>query len=258
MNVKKIVLLANHNNGFNITNFLLKRKDARIVKIVVYRDAPKRWWKSVLELAKEKNLDCIIFASNSQLLKELKNLDIDLLLSVSWRHKIPANILKLPKMGCVSFHNSLLPMFRGAYANTWPILLGHNKTGVTLHYMSKTFDSGKIIMQKQIPIFPWDTAGSLWQRINAGYLLLFKKAWARVDSWKNLSRPQKGKSSYFSIQDFEANNEIDLNKKVKILDFINFLRAKTFEPFYKNAFFIDKKSGKKIYVSLNLVPEKSS
>ena len=45
--------------------------------------------------------------------------------------------------------------------------------------------------------------------------------------------------------------EIDLNKKTTPLDFINYLRAKSFGS-TTNAFFVDPSSKKRFYVNINI------
>lgn len=248
----KVLLFANHNNGTAITKYLHKRKDAELVCVVVQQDPPGAWWKSVSEFCKKNNIPQILFTTNKELLKKVEHKNFDLIVSASWRHKIPGYILKLASMGGVNMHNSLLPKYRSAYANSWPLYYGDTHTGVTLHYMTEKFDDGSIIGQKTFPILPTDTARQTWENCNKAYLAMFKELWPQRSKWPALSKRQKGKASFYSIKDFEDTNEINLEKKVKPLDFINFLRSRTFEPYYRNAFFKDPKSGKKIYLSVNL------
>jgi methionyl-tRNA formyltransferase len=253
--MKRIVLFANHTNGYNITEYLSNRKDVEIVKIIVYRNQKGMWWKSVIDLAKEKKLDYYIYTTNEALLKKLSKLEFDLILSINWRHLIPEQILNLAPMGGANFHNSLLPKFRGAYANAWAIELGLKETGVTLHWMTTEFDDGKIIAQVKVPIKNTDTARELWNRINEVFYSLFILEWPRVDTWQKKSVKQRGVPSYYSVKKYVQTNEIDLTKKMTTGDIINYLRARTFYPEYRGAYFIDKKTKKKIYLSLILTPD---
>jgi len=252
----KLVILANHNNGCNIISYLIKQNDADIRAVVTYEDSPDHWWASVKGLAEREKLKLIIYRDEEQLHNSLKDLEFDLLLSVSWRHKVSKRVLDLAKVGSINFHNSLLPKHRGAYSNVYPILLGDEESGVTLHWMTENLDDGDIIIQRKFEIKEWDTAKEAFKKVNENYLSMFKEAWPQVDKWKAMGQPQKQKGAvYHSKKDFENSNKIDSNKMVKIKDFINFLRAKTFEPYYKNAYFIDEKTGKKIFVSINLKRE---
>jgi methionyl-tRNA formyltransferase len=253
--MKRVVLFANHTNGYNITEYLANRKDTKIVKLVVYSNSKGMWWKSVVDLAKRQKLDYYIYTTNEALLKKLSKLEFDLILSINWRHRIPEQVLNLAPMGGANFHNSLLPKLRGAYANAWAIETGLTETGVTLHWMNRDFDDGKIIAQKKVPIYCTDTARELWQRINDVFYSLFIHEWPIVDTWAKKSVKQKGKPSYFSVKKYVQTNELDMNKKMTANEFINFLRARTFLPEYKGAYFIDKKSKKKIYISVMLTSD---
>ncbi len=251
----RVVLLANQNTGYHISNYLRKRNDAEICKIVVYKKSENQWWKSVQELVRRYSLPVYTFSTNVKLYEELKKNDFDLLLSIGWRHKVTDSILRLPRLGAVNFHNSLLPNYRGAYANAWALIQGEKETGVTLHWMISSLDTGDIIYQQSVPIYPWDTARTLWLRQHKAYLAMFRKIWPQVHSWRSISKPQKGRGSFYTVADFEKTNAIDLNKKVTGQEFINFLRGKTFDPYYKNTYFIDPKTKKKIYVSITLRSE---
>lgn len=247
----KLLIFANQNNGFEITNYLLKRKDAKIICIIVYKEDKNQWWKSVKKLAIKFNKKYIVYKNEDELFKKIKDLKIDLIISVNWRHKISERILQLSKIGGVNFHNSLLPQYRGAYANSWPILFGENKAGFTLHWMTKNFDDGDIIYQSKVDINSWDTSEDVWKKINKLFVRKFKLIWPKLSLWSRMSKKQDGKSSYYSIRDFEKNNEIDLNQKIKVIDFINFLKAKTFSK-YNNAYFVDPLSKKKVFISIKL------
>src|SRR5688500_15482873 len=118
---KNILLFANHNNGYEVTQYLLKKADANIVKVVVLRDKKNQWYGSVKQLAQKNKLSYIVYKDAGSLFEKIKHLDIDLIISANWRYKLTPEILQLPKIGAVNYHNSLLPSYRGAYANTWAI-----------------------------------------------------------------------------------------------------------------------------------------
>ncbi len=253
--MKKILLYANHENGYNITKHLINRKDANIVLLVVLSDTKNQWWKSVKQLAHKNKLNYLVYKNEDQIVKKLKNQKVDILISANWRSKISDELLAIPKIGAVNFHNSLLPKYRGAYANAWAIEKGEKETGTTLHWMTKNFDDGKIIAQKKVPIYPADTAREVWERINQASLDLFKKYWPKINSWKRISKKQSGRSSYFSKKDYSTSNEIKLNRKVTAIKLINKIRARTFSPYYQDSYIKDPKTGKKIFLSVNLKQE---
>ena len=74
---------------------------------------------------------------------------------------IPPAILELPRYGCINVHASLLPRYRGAAPIQQAIIDGCSATGVTTMLLDEGWDTGDILLQRQVPIQPEDTAGSL-------------------------------------------------------------------------------------------------
>jgi len=75
---------------------------------------------------------------------------------------IPESILNYPKLGTIQYHPSLLPKHRGGSAINWAIINGETKTGITIFWPAKGIDTGPILLQKEVDIFPDDTVGSLY------------------------------------------------------------------------------------------------
>jgi len=69
----------------------------------------------------------------------------DLIVVASYGKLLPMPLLKLPPLGCVNIHASLLPEYRGAAPIQRAILDGKQETGVTLIYMSGALDAGDMI-----------------------------------------------------------------------------------------------------------------
>ncbi len=64
-------------------------------------------------------------------------------------------IIEIPKAGCINLHPSLLPYYRGMSPQHWPIIInGDSETGITVHYIDETADTGDIILQRKIEIRP--------------------------------------------------------------------------------------------------------
>ena len=65
---------------------------------------------------------------------------------------IPAEILKIPKLGTIGVHPSLLPKYRGATPIQSVILSGESETGVSLYLMDEKMDHGEILATRVWPI----------------------------------------------------------------------------------------------------------
>lgn len=94
----------------------------------------------------------------------LRALKPDLQVVVAFR-MLPEMVWTLPPMGTFNMHASLLPDYRGAAPINWVIINGETETGVTTFLLDRQIDTGKILLRKQIPIEPGETAGSLHEKV---------------------------------------------------------------------------------------------
>jgi methionyl-tRNA formyltransferase len=74
---------------------------------------------------------------------------------------LPQAVLDIPEHGCLNIHPSLLPKYRGASPVPAAILAGDDYAGVSVMRLDAGMDTGPVFSRAQIPILPWDTAGSL-------------------------------------------------------------------------------------------------
>lgn len=75
---------------------------------------------------------------------------------------IGMNILEHPKYGSIQYHPSLLPKHRGGSAINWSIIKGDAKTGLSIFWPDEGWDTGPLLLQKEVIIEPEDTVGSLY------------------------------------------------------------------------------------------------
>lgn len=99
-------------------------------------------------------------------IEEIKGLQPDLIITCAYGQILPLELLKVPKLGCINVHASLLPKYRGGAPIHRAIMNGATETGVTIMYMSEGMDEGDIISQKSIPIEPEDTASTLHDKLS--------------------------------------------------------------------------------------------
>jgi methionyl-tRNA formyltransferase len=97
-------------------------------------------------------------------LDELKVLEPDLQVVVAFR-MLPEVVWGLPPLGTFNMHASLLPDYRGAAPINWVLINGEKQTGVTTFLLDHQIDTGKILMRREIPVDPHETAGSLHEKI---------------------------------------------------------------------------------------------
>ena len=75
---------------------------------------------------------------------------------------VPEEVLNVPALGSIQFHPSLLPLHRGPSSINWPIIMGREKTGLSIFWPDNGLDTGPILMQKEVDIKDDDTLGSLY------------------------------------------------------------------------------------------------
>lgn len=90
----------------------------------------------------------------------------DLVIVVAFGQILPKALLDIPPRGCVNVHASLLPRYRGAAPIQWAIIRGETETGVTTMLMDVGMDTGPMLLQRQVPIEPDDTAATLAERLS--------------------------------------------------------------------------------------------
>ncbi|HEY3176033.1 MAG TPA: methionyl-tRNA formyltransferase [Candidatus Polarisedimenticolia bacterium] len=110
----------------------------------------------------------------------------DLILVIGWTRLLGPRILRLPPLGCVGFHASLLPRYRGRAPVNWALINGEAATGNTMFFLDEGVDTGDIIAQRRIAIALEDTCATLYRKVSdaatgmlAEYLPLLKTGRAR-------------------------------------------------------------------------------
>jgi len=91
----------------------------------------------------------------------------DVIIVAAYGLILPETLLKLPPLGCLNIHASLLPRWRGAAPIQRALLAGDAETGVTIMQMEAGLDTGPILLQEAIPIPADETAGVLHDKLAA-------------------------------------------------------------------------------------------
>lgn len=96
--------------------------------------------------------------------KALLKLNPDIILVGSWGEKIKKEIYDIPKIASINAHPSLLPKYRGPNPYFWTIRNQEQTSGITFHLIDKGFDTGAILAQEEVKIYPADTGKTLKER----------------------------------------------------------------------------------------------
>jgi methionyl-tRNA formyltransferase len=125
-----------------------------------------------------------------EFLSRLQELAPGIAVVVAFGQIFPAELLALPRSGCVNLHASLLPRHRGASPIAAAIAADDACTGVTTMRMEQGLDSGPILMQRQTPIGPAETTGELSSRLAALGAALMVDTLAALEAGSLSESPQ--------------------------------------------------------------------
>ena len=95
-----------------------------------------------------------------EFLDALRAWQADLQIVVAFR-MLPEVVWNMPRLGTFNLHASLLPQYRGAAPINWAIINGEQETGVTTFFLTHEIDTGKIILQRHLPIAETDDVGKV-------------------------------------------------------------------------------------------------
>jgi methionyl-tRNA formyltransferase len=89
----------------------------------------------------------------------------DLFVLASYGRILPDALLRVPRLGALNVHPSLLPKYRGATPIQSTILNGDSETGVSIMLMDAGMDTGDLVLQRTAPIGDAETYGELHDRL---------------------------------------------------------------------------------------------
>lgn len=172
----------------------------------------------------------------SQEIETIKRLSPDLLFVAAYGQILPGEILKLPRLGAVNLHASLLPKYRGAAPIPWAIINGEKLTGLTTFLMDESIDTGPILLQREFPISEEDTAGTLTEKLSALAPELVLQTLEGLEQAALVPRPQDDRTAGYAPKIKDELGELDWSQSAQRLH--NLIRGLNPKPgaytFFKN------------------------
>lgn len=149
-----------YNSGFEISLVITQpdKKQGRKQEII---------FSPVKERALELGLEIRQYNSikSKEAIGEILAIKPDLIIVSAYGQILPAEILHIPKFGCINVHASILPKYRGASPINHALLNGDSSTGITTMQMDEGMDTGDIILQDEIQIELNDNAETLTKKL---------------------------------------------------------------------------------------------
>ena len=124
-----------------------------------------------LKLAKKYNIPFKFFPYDKQekfernSLLEIKKKKIKLLCLAGFMKVLSKDFIKNFRYKIINIHPSLLPKFKGLNTHSRVLKTKEKYSGCTVHFVTPSVDSGKIILQKRVLINKNETESSLKEKI---------------------------------------------------------------------------------------------
>jgi methionyl-tRNA formyltransferase len=154
---------------------------------------------------------------------EVRALTPDLLAVVAYGRIIPPVVLALPRLAGINVHPSLLPAYRGASPIQAAVADGARLTGVTIMHLADELDAGDIILQREVPIGPEETAGELEARLAEIGAALLVEAIRLIAAGTVPRTPQDHSKATYAGKVSKTDGEIAWNKPATVI--VNQVRA---------------------------------
>ncbi len=156
-------------------------------------------------------------------LERLSRLEPSVAVVVAYGQIFPAELLDLPRYGCVNLHASLLPKYRGAAPIQAAVAAGEHSTGVTTMRMEEGLDSGPILMQREAAIGRQETADQLSRRLAAMGAELMVETLDFLEGGSLEARPQDDAHATYAPRLKKADGRLEWSRPASEL--FNLLRA---------------------------------
>ncbi|XP_016944855.3 trifunctional purine biosynthetic protein adenosine-3 [Drosophila suzukii] len=115
---------------------------------------------------------------DAELTRNLKAARVDLICLAGFMRVLSAPFVREWRGRLINIHPSLLPKYPGLHVQRQALEAGEKESGCTVHFVDEGVDTGAIIVQAAVPIFPDDDEDSLTQRIHKAEHWAFPRALA--------------------------------------------------------------------------------
>ena len=146
--------------------------DAEIAIVFADRDCPAVDWSI------EQGIDTLVVpmpklsevrereAADQALTDSLEAVGPELIVLAGYMRVLGPKAIEALKCPVINLHPALLPSFPGAHAVKDALDAGVKVTGVTVHFVDGSLDSGPIVLQDSVPVLQGDTEETLFGRIH--------------------------------------------------------------------------------------------
>lgn len=260
--MRDIILMPNKQIGLNVAKYL--RSQSCNIVALFFAENDKNYINQFSDLYDPATCQVFVGYKKHEDPSVIRNLpDFDFLITVYWPFLIGEGLLrkttekaidKIPASNIsqrsINFHPALLPINRGWYPHVHSILDG-SPFGVSLHVIETGADTGPVWAQKELSFEASMSAGEIHEQLALEMERLFVLSWPGISSGKITPRPQDhARAIYHAKSEVDSIDEIDLTAEIKVQDFLNILRARTFQE-RGFAYYLNQ-NGERVYLHLRM------
>ncbi len=194
------------------------------------------WQKSLIQSARKHDLPIVKLED----LYEIENL---VFISLQYEKIIKPDRFKSKKL--YNMHFAPLPKYKGMYTSILPLINGEKTSGVTIHEIDESIDSGNIISQKFFDIDLQDTERDLYYKYLKYGFELFKETISQLITGEYVSVPQECVGSTINYGKDLNYREANIELARTSFEIHNKIRAFIFEEYQ-----LPEIQGYKIYKSI--------
>lgn len=224
----KVVFMGTPEFSVPVLQGILTSKDYEVVGIISQPDKKVGRHQVLIpspisQVALDHNIPLLRIEKIRTNYQEVLNLQPDIIITCAYGQIIPKEILDYPKYGCINVHASLLPKLRGGAPIHKAIILGYEKTGITIMHMDEGMDTGDIICQAEIEIEDSDTLDSLSNKLSLLGKELLLKTLPEIISGVSIRTKQDNTKVTYAYSIKREDEHLDFSKNTK--DIFNHVRG---------------------------------
>jgi methionyl-tRNA formyltransferase len=166
---RKIIIVGGHEQACLTLEYLIENKYKIVLCVARQDDEGKDGiFPSLLLRAKKYDIPTIQprKLNSPEVFSKVKRLNADIVLSLQNNMIFGKEWIRFfnEKLGIVNVHYAPLPMYSGYWPEMWAIWNGETEFAVTMHYVKKEVDAGRIIVQSFFELDKSETRKSLYEK----------------------------------------------------------------------------------------------
>ncbi len=186
----KVVFFGTPEFAVPTLNALTQESEIEVLAVVTQPDKPKGRGKKLIPspvkaVATSNNIPILQpkrVKKDQATLQQLRDIEADAFVVTAYGQILSAEILEMPRLGCINVHGSILPKYRGAAPIQWSLFNGETEVGVTTMLMDTGMDTGAMLLKATTPVSLLDNAETVGERLaNIGGELLVETLF----KWEN-------------------------------------------------------------------------